>query len=392
MIKINNKKLLVILISLFILIFSINFNIIAQSNIHSDYAHPYYNTPALNKADQKFEINFSGYGKIGNNAINSDYLNKHLSEEDKNEILSNIDTNGELVILGDGKQNFNMKYKNFTFFTGLTEIALLGIPKDAIEILLKGNELGKEYNLEGTKGELALYTDTGLSYSFKNKSLAKQFNAEEVKLRGTVHYLRGGIAKLAGEGSFILNYEDTITGSGKIKAEYAEEASGYALDFRLNTKVNDKLSWSASISNIGTITADKASYYEYSYDPIEEKFKETTDQPLGNLKYNLPLTINFGTKYKWETNTNLIGGYSLTSYNSGYSDHKISGGIEYNRINFLPLSFGVTYSSLQGNLILSSGATLKLGFIQAKLTFSDLQALFNGSKSVSLGISTGFSF
>ena len=392
MIKINNKKLLVILISLFILVFSINFNIIAQSDIYCDYANPYYNTPALNKADQKFEINFSGYGKIGNNAINSEYLNKHLNEEDKDEILSNIDKNGELVILGDGKQNFNVKYKNFTFFTGLSEITLLGIPKDAIEILLKGNELEKEYNLEGTKGELALYTDTGLSYSFKNKSLAKQFNAEEVRLGGSVHYLSGGIAKLTGEGSFILNYEDTITGSGKMKAEYAEEATGYAIDFGLNTKVNDKLAWSASISNIGTITADKASYYEYSYDPIKEKFTESTDQPLDNLKYDLPLTINFGTKYRWKANTNLIGGYSLTSYSTGYSNHKISGGIEYNRIKFLPVSFGVTYSSLQGSIILSSGAALKLGPMYANVTFSDLQALFNGSKSVSLGISTGFSF
>lgn len=392
MIKINNKKLLVILISLLILIFAINNISFANYKINIESNNPYYNNPALSKADKNFEINFTGYGTIGNNAINSKYLNQYLDEKDKDEILSNIKDNGELIILGEGKQNINIKYKNFTFFTGLTEVGLVSLPRDAIEILLKGNELEKEYSLKDTKGELAVYTDTGLSYSFKNNKLAKQFNSQEVRLGGSVNYLKGGIAKLAGEGSFILTYEDTISGSGKTKAEYAEQATGYALDLGLHTTVNEKLAWSASISNIGTLTADEASYYEYSYDPVEEKFQETTDQPLDNLKYSLPLKINFGTKYKWKANTNLIGSYSLTSYTTGYSDHKISGGIEYSKIKSLPVSFGATYSSLQGSIILSSGAALKLGPMYAKVTFSDLQALFNGSKSISLGMSTGFSF
>ncbi len=391
-IKINNKKTLILLIIIFIFILSTNNITCAVYNINIESNSPYYSASDLNKMGKNFEINFAGYGTIGNNAINSKYLSQHLDEENKNEILSNIETNGELIVLGDGRQNINIKYKKFTFFTGITETGLASLPKDAIELVLKGNELEKEYNLGGTKAELALYTDTGLSYSFKNHKLANLFNFQEVRLKGSVHYLKGIITKLSGEGSFTLNYEETITGSGKLQAEYAEEATGYAFDLGLNTKVNDKLYWSISISNIGAIIADKVSYYEYSYNPVEDKFEETTDQSLDNLKYSLPMKVNLGIKYKWKTNTNLIGSYSLTSYNTGYFDHRISGEVEYKKIKFLPVSFGVTYSSLQGNLILSSGAVLKLGPMYTKVIFSDLQTLFNSSKSVSLGISSGFSF
>jgi hypothetical protein len=390
-INIKNKKILIISITLITLLLLSSTAILAKSNIYIQGTEGYYNNPALNKADKTFEINLGGYGTFSNNGINSKYLNQHLDENDKDEILGNID-NGELILMGEGSQKINIKYNNLTIFTGLTESGVASIPKDAIEILLKGNELDREYSLEGTQGGLALYIDSGLSYSMQNKALAEQFNAEEVRLGATVHYLSGGIANLTGEGSFTLTYSDTISGSGKIKAEYAKEATGYAVDFGLNTFVNDKLAWGASIKNIGSLTADTATYYEYEYDPVEEKFVETKDQPLDSLKYRLPIEFNLGTKYRWTKHTSLIGSYSLTNYNSGYTDHKISGGIEYKRIKFLPVSLGVTYSSLQGNMILSSGAALNLGFMHAKITFSDLQALFNGSQSISLGLSSGFSF
>ncbi len=391
MIKIKNKKLLVITISLILLLILSSSVILAKSNIYIQGTEGFYNNPALYKANKTFEINFAGYGSFSNNGINSEYLNQHLDEKDKDDILGNID-NGKLLLMGDGSQKVNLKYNNFTFFTGLTESGIVSIPKDAIEILLKGNELDREYSLEGTQGGLALYIDSGISYTMQNKALANQFNAKEVSIGAQVHYLSGGIANLTGEGSFTLTYSDTITGSGKIKAEYAEKATGYALGFGLNTIVNNKLAWGASINNIGSLTADEATYYEYEYDPVEEKFKETTDQPLDSLKYRLPIEFNLGAKYRWTKHTNLIGSYSLTNYNSGYTDHQISGGIEYNRIKYLPVSLGATYSSLQGNMILSSGATLNLGFMHAKITFSDLQALFNGSQSISLGLSSGFSF
>ncbi|HMA60805.1 MAG TPA: hypothetical protein VKN64_11005, partial [Halanaerobiales bacterium] len=259
-------------------------------------------------------------------------------------------------------------------------------------IVLKGNEIGREYSLDGAVGAGTLYLDSGLNYSRSINKLKEQFKAEEVSIGATLHYLKGGIAHIKGDGSFIIDYEDAISGSGNLKVEYAEDAAGYALGFGINTKVNEKLAWGASISNIGKLTADKSRYFEYSYDPIEEEFTETPEQEGGKLEYTLPLKFNLGTKYKWKANTNLIGGYSLTNYSTSYSDHKISGGVEYNRIKFLPVSFGVTYSSLQGSIILSSGAALKLGPMYANVTFSDLQALFNGSKSISFGISTGFSF
>ena len=391
-IKINNKKILILLLSIFILIFSINNITSANYNINIESNSPYYSSSNLNKDGKNFEINFIGYGTVGNNSINSKYLSQHLDEENKDDILSNIENNGELIVLGNGIQNINIRYKNLTFFTGIKEIGLASIPKDAIELLLKGNEIGKKYELEGTKAELALYNDTGFSYSFKNQKLANQFNSQEVRLIGTLHYLKGAIAKLNGEGSFTLNYKDTITGSGIIQAEYAKKATGYSLDFGLNTKVNDKLYWSFLISNIGAISTDKASYYEYSYDPEVNKFKETTDQKLDNLKYSLPMKINFGTKYRWKDNTNLIGSYSLTKYNTDHLDHRISGEIVYNKIKFLPVSIGATYSTLQNDLIFSSGVVLKLGSMHTKVIFSDLQSLFNGSKSVSLGISSRFSF
>jgi len=376
---------------LIILLTSTFANVEASSNIYIEGMEAFKSNPALNTTDKKYEIGFKGYGFIGNNAIKSEYLNQYLDESKKEEILSNVG-NDDLAIIGNGIQSMKFGYQNYGVFYGLEENGLATLSKDALELMLIGNEIGREYSFDGTKGELAVYTKGGISYSNSSSKLADRMDSRKVRLGFNLGLLSGAIAKYNGIGSITTNYQDTITGSGLVKVKYTEEGSGYVLDFGINTVKNKKISWGASISNIGSISSDSGRFYEYEYDPDAQEFKETKDQPLDKLVYSLPTKINFNTKYHWKKNTTLYNSYTITSYSSGYNDHRISGALEYNKLNYLPLSIGTTYSTLQNDLTFSAGASLKYKYLKVNAVFSDLKYIFDGSRSISLGISTSFSF
>ena len=363
----------------------------SSSTVNIESIDSYYASPAINKHQTTYNLDFTGYGGIQNNGVDFDYLNQHLNESDKNDILSNLGNDG-LILMGTGFQGGKFNYKNFNISAGLNEKGVIGISEDIIEVILKGNKLGQEYKFNDTRGDLAVYSDIGVGYSRSLPQLKNKLKAEKVQIGGTFHYLSGGFAKIKGEGSFNLNYEDTISGDGKVRAEYAETGTGYSFDLGLGVQRNDQLSWSTSLLNIGSIKGEDPRYYEYEYDPETDSFEETTDKPLSELKYNLPLTWKSGAKYNWKKNTKLFGSYSLSSYDSGYNDHQLAAGVKYNKFKFLPLKGGVTYSSLQGGLIFSAGVSLKLGIFKTDIGFSDIRALFEKGKNMSVSVNTGFSF
>ncbi|MFO7815699.1 MAG: hypothetical protein R6V14_08245 [Halanaerobiales bacterium] len=386
----KNRKILIFGLLIILLTFTFA-NVQASSNIYIEEMEAFKSNPALNTTDKEYEIGFKGYGFLGNNAINSEYLNQYLNESKKEEILSNVGSDN-LAILGNGVQSIEFGYQNYSAFYGLEENGLATLSKDALELILIGNEIGREYSFDGTKGELAVYTKGGISYSNSSSKLAEKMDSNKVRLGFNFGLLSGAIAKYNGSGSITTSYQNIITGAGSIKAEYAEVGTGYVLDFGINTVRDEDFSWGASISNIGSISSDSGRFYEYEYDPDTQEFTETKDQPLDKLVYNLPTKINFNTRYQWKENTTLYNSYTITSYSSGYQDHRISGALEYNIINYLPLSIGTTYSALQNDLIFSAGAELKYKSIKVNLAFSDLKYIFGGSRSMSLGISTSFSF
>ncbi|MCF8001587.1 MAG: hypothetical protein K9K76_07025 [Halanaerobiales bacterium] len=386
------KKMKMLISGLMIILLTFTFaNVEASSNINIEGMEVFKSNPALNTTDKNYEISFKGYGFIGNNAIKSEYLNQYLNESKKEEILSNVG-NDDLAIIGNGVQSIEFGYKNYGVFYGLEENGLATLSKDALELMSIGNEIGREYIFEGTKGELAAYTKGGISYSNSSSKLADRMDSNKVLLGFNFGLLSGAIAKYNGIGSITTNYQDTITGSGSVKAEYAEEGSGYVLDLGINTIKNEKFSWGASISNIGSISSDSGRFYEYEYDPDAQEFKETKDQPLDKLVYSLPTKINVNTKYHWKKNTILYNSYTITSYSSGYQDHRISGALEYNKLTYLPLSIGTTYSTLQNDFTFSAGVGLKYKYLKLDVVFSDLKYIFDGSRSIALGVSTSFSF
>lgn len=76
----------------------------------------------------------------------------------------------------------------------------------------------------------------------------------------------------------------------------------------------------------------------------------------------------------------------------GESEHKFAGSTEISYPWFLPLRFGVNYSTLQKDLIFSSGLGIYLGPFQIDAGFSDLGALFNNSKSLDMGVDVRLAF
>lgn len=354
--------------------------------------------PALvNPADDSLTLELNGQVAIWNNGINSKYFNQYIDEADKDNILSNIDSDG-LVLMGKGSQDIRLIIGSVGLFGGVKESGLGTISKDIVELVLKGNEIGEVYRLTGTDMSSAVYADTGVNFSLPVQSLADRMEIDGVKLGGTFHYLYGGIVKFTGEGEARLDY-DTNTADGSIEMKYTEESRGTAFDLGASFAIDDRLTVAASLMNLGSISSDNHTYSKMQFvvDEENEEMVETEEVAeeevvAEELKYSLPREFKIGTRYELNKKLDLYADYSHISYDLGKTEHRLAAATEFTPIGILPLRFGVSYSTLQKDLMLSGGMGVHLGPVQLDLGFSDISAFTQNAKSVEGGVSVKMAF
>ena len=353
-----------------------------------------FSNPAfVNQRENRYILELDGQLSFWNNGLSSSYFNKYLKNKDKNNILDNIEDNG-LVLNADGKQNLKIAVGSVGFFGGLKENAQGSISADIIEVILEGNEIGREYKLDGTDLSAGVYADTGLNFSYPIERAAERMDISDFKIGANLHYLYGGIVKINGKGKTTLDY-NTQQGEGYIEMKYAEEAVGYAFDLGALFEINDKTTVGASVMNLGYLKGKDPRYskMEVVIDGSEVTTKEIEDQKMqGELVYKLPRKFKVGTSYKYRSNMDLFADYTLTNYDSGNNDHKLAGAVEYKPIKRFPLRFGVNYSTLQNSLSFSGGMGFYLGPVHLDLGFSDLKTLFQNAKGLEAGLSVSLLF
>jgi len=353
-----------------------------------------FSNPAfVNKRDEKFVFELDGQLSFWNNGINSKYFNKYLDESDKEKILNNINSDG-LVLTTDGIQNVKILVGPVGVFGGLKENIQGSISSDIIELILKGNEIGKTYELTGTDLSAGIYGDAGVNFSYPVKKAAKEMEINNFKIGGSFHYLYGAIIKVTGEGEAILDYNENSS-EGRIRMEYAEKATGIAFDLGASFEINDKLMVGTSIMNIGSLKGENARYSEMKLvqEGTEVTTEEIEDKAMEEeLVYKLPGKIKIGGKYNFRENINLFVDYTLTDYDIGTTDHTLAGAVEYKPLKMLPLRLGANYSTLQNSLAFSGGMGLYLGPIHLDLGFSDLKSFFQNAKGMEAGLSVSLAF
>ena len=343
-----------------------------------------FSNPAfVNERDEKFILEANGQLSFWNNGINSKYLNKYLDQEAKDNILNNIDSDG-LLLKANGSQDLKLLIGPVGVFAGLKENAQGAISSDIIEVILEGNEIGQEYELDGTDFSAGVYADTGVSFSYPVEKAAKEMDIKDFKIGGSFHYLYGAIYKATVIGNINVDY-DSEEATGDLRLEYAEEAKGIAFDIGALFEIDDKITVGTSIMNLGSLKGVDPKYSIPSED-IE-------DEPMDkDLVYKLPRKFKVGANYKYRSNLDLFADYTLTSYDIGTTDHTLAGAVEYKPVKMIPLRLGANYSTLQNSLAFSGGMGLHLGPVHLDLGFSDLKSLFQNAKGVEAGLSVSLAF
>lgn len=419
--KINNKRLTIYFITVFLLMCSstalaglsartvgLGDEFAALTGSEALYGNP----AAVNVTDDVFNLEMNMGASFWNNLL----MNNYIDEAAKDRILSRIDDSG-FVLNTEGNLGGKLTIGPVTGFADLKGFTMVRLSNDLASLILKGNEIGKEYNLDGTAGFGAGYLDTGINLSLKLPESV--IGSKKVYLGMTYHFLAGAMGTGSGTGSFQVDYdqnnEPVFSGSsGEFIAIYPEvddfsnTARGSAFDVGVYTEINDTYSLGFSVMNIGgSLAVDEARYYKYDIlyedqdNDGEEEWSLSEDPeegPVpGGLEVKLPLVIRLGGKMKVGKSLFLLANYTNTQYSeeifgSPLRDNKFAVAAEWSILKFLPLRLGANYSTLQNNLALTAGMGLHLGPVQADLGISDLTGLFNQSKGVSGAFSARLEF
>ncbi|MGM0438123.1 MAG: DUF5723 family protein, partial [Bacillota bacterium] len=232
-----------------------------------------FSNPAFaNERDERYVLELNGQLSFWNNGINSKYFNQYLTQEDKDKILNNIDSDG-LLLTADGSQDLKLLIGPVGVFAGLKESAQGTISSDIIEVILEGNEIGDEYKLDGTDFSAGVYADTGVSFSYPIEKAAKEMDIKDFKIGGSFHYLYGAIYKATVTGNVNVDY-DSEEATGDLRLEYAEEAKGTAFDIGALFEIDDKIAVGTSIMNLGSLKGVDPKYSkpadEIEDEPMEE--------------------------------------------------------------------------------------------------------------------------
>lgn len=350
---------------------------------------PHWNPANLALREERFfSMNFLSLG-IGfhNNSFSKHqydiYNGKKLNLNDiVNSIPDgglNVDMTGAVEILGFG-------FGNYAFtITGMAP-AWAKITKD-IPRLIKGNEIGRNYNFGGSDGYGLAY----ISYAFSGALPFEIDWFQHFAIGANIKYLQGIYgAELVNLDGYLLTDAAAINGKINGTARMAQGGNGISFDLGTMAVVNEQwtvglsfsdllntISWSSEPEEIqfsalvDSVNLDKWTEYE----ELDSLFKtQDTTRKTNSFSMGLPQQMRIGAIYRAEN-------YLVTmDYIQGFRNGpgattipQIAGGIEYKPLFWLPLRAGL---ALGGKEVVT--IALGLGFHIGRVRI-DLAATSQGS-------------
>ncbi|WP_408955067.1 hypothetical protein [Natroniella sp. ANB-PHB2] len=347
----------------------------------------YGNPGAINAGDSIFSLELGASVSAWNNLLMNDYID----DGDKEELLGKIEDDGLLFGAG-ARTGAKLIIGPVGLFGDIKHDGLLTLNSDIAELLLQGNEIGSEYEFDGSSASGALYGDGGINLSMQApQDLVDSWGIEELYVGFTYHQLAGMIYELEGRGTGEFDYDEDGKGAfigddGYFSVKYNDPAdnlaTGSAIDIGGYAVLDDRYTIGFSTMNIGSLIADGYTKSKYQYIDEEWEEEEQIDKD-GELVWQLPSTVRLGGKMDYNSNIDILADYAYTKYyESDHEDHKFSAATELTWLSFLPLRTGVNYSTLQNDFKWAAGMGLYLGPLKADVGISDLMGLFNRSQGV----------
>lgn len=324
----------------------------------------FYNPANLGLSDgprAELKLFSFGVGLNNNSFVYSDYdkyNGKHLTESDKEEILSSIPEEGVNLKAFTGAEALSFAYRYFAFNLSGWGDADLYLPKDPVELALYGNAVKNSVELDDAHGEsyaLASATLSGGLSLLANEKL-------EVAVGAGFHYLYG-IAYgeiLEAEGEAITT-DTSLSAHGEIAMRTALGGQGYSADLGLAMRYKKRWTFGFSIlrmlENVNWNRDTEKRIYWFDVEPlnaetIDDDSVATSDDTvftIDDFSTRRPTLVRTGIAYRTEK---LLCSMDLTSASKngvGRSGTNFGMGVEYRLIRWFPVRLGFSAGSYYGN-------------------------------------------
>jgi len=380
----------------------------AYTSLAKGYYCPSFNPANLGlSANQMNGLQVLGLGlSVKNNSITLDeyssYTGTHLSEAEKQDLLSKIPAEG-LQVSADGEANFlGIGLGNMAVSVSAIGAAEINMPRSVMELLLNGYSFAQTVDLDGIYGEGYGVGALNLSYG---RCLYRSGD-HQLSTGATFRYLKG------------LEYEEVVEANGQLVTmsssfdsdldmvcRTASGGHGYTLDLGAALQINKDYTVGATLFNFMsemywteeteehryTFSIDSAAVVNMNEDSLYTSHDTTI--AIDPFNSNLPSVIKVGLAkttgsllwaVDWEQGFRKAAGSSASP--------RFSAGGEYHLLRFLPVRAGFGLGGKQGTTF-AGGFGLDLSLFHIDLAVANYNAV-NGSlgKGINFAVNGGFRF
>lgn len=377
-----------------------------------DFDAPYWNPANLGLSTSKnFSINLfnAGIGMRNNGFSLSDYNKyngKFLTDGDKQDILNSIPESGLALDAMAEASALNFSVGNFALTCKGYGASKINLDRDPLELFFYGNAVVREVSFDNTYSEGYGIGDAAFSYGRP----IRRFDGGELCVGGSVHYLRGiAYQKVIDSQGGVATTDTGFVGDGSLTMRTAMGGSGFAFDMGLAVRFKESWYFSAAWQNAYSKLMWNKDTEEilYTFNMLPVTVESASDSTLSDslvttndttysvagFSSDLPSIVKLGLSKQYRNLTWAVDWSQALASRPGQGvNPRISAGVEYRPLNYLPLRAGM---ALGGNL----GSTYSFGFGLHFSPFSfDLGMASSGSpwpsntKGLQLAIGMGLYF
>ncbi len=380
------------------------------------------------------------FGGVNGNA-------RYLSSEDKQR-FNNLFENGGFVFsnittnLLSAAYKYNAEVGAFAFAIKDVAAVKLNFPQAVIDIVLTGNPVGKNYNLNDTEIQGWWLREYSLSYARDlpeiNQSIFDKISAGiSLKLVHGFSYVGtdkvntsfstlndnriSGSADLHGNTAFSDNFGvkydyDSVSHNSNFSIFPSPAGSGFGMDIGFSAEMNHVWHFALAVTDIGSISWSKNAAEFYSngqilLDDVTDQAQRDslvdkligTSSPVNNFSTSLPTALRMGASYLFNQKDDAIPGTLMLAldYNQGFNkmpgnstSPRISVGAEWKPADYVPfIRTGFSFGGVLG-FHWGFGLGFDAKIVEFDFATSDLQGFLfpNSAEYVSISFGSRWKF
>ena len=334
-------------------------------------------TLGLNFGNNTFNVNFYNdyFMGTGQTDAQGNDIGKTLTEQDKNDIIDKVPSEGWKLNGRADVSLLSFNYKNYGFSFEGNVFSEAFLPKNAFEIFLKGleqnvysfNVNGQGYGIVRAKFSYGM----PIAKDQKRRVLGRDVFFKELAVGWNVSIIRGGgYIKIEESDVKLIIANDGFNAPSRIKTQEALGGTGFGLGFGIGAVLNDGRKFGLAVDNIpgiikwskdakekiNTFDLTRNRFIDELSDIEIDDYKETVENDLSSFNQTLPMNIRVGlsrTVKNYLYNVEIAreygsmrfsygGGITLVkflefyaAYSRMYSDNYFSGAVAFNFKHFM---------------------------------------------------------